>query len=128
MPLKPIKIKSRIESLIQDIKQADYAFSAFDAYKLALKLRALYKNNKKAKKYLLEIENVMKKEPEIAYLYASNILKRAWPEAEPYILGDPFIAYKYARRVLKRRWPEAEPVIKQDRVTYDYYRDFFKIK
>ena len=128
MPLKPIKIKSRIESLVQDIKQEDYAFSAFDAYKLALKLRALYKNNKKAKKYLLEIENVMKKEPEIAYLYASNILKRAWPEAEPYILRDPFIAYKYARRVLKRRWHEAEPVIKQDRVTYDYYRDFFKIK
>lgn len=128
MPLKPIKIKSRIESLVQDIKQADYAFSAFDAYKLALRLRALYKNNKKAKKYLQVLENVIKIEPEVAFLYAANYLKRDWPEAEPYILKDPFVAYKYARRVLKRRWPEAEPVIKQDRITYDYYRDFFKIK
>ena len=46
MPLKPIKIKSRIESLIQDIKQADYAFDAYDAYVLAVRLRTLYKNNK----------------------------------------------------------------------------------
>ena len=39
MPLKPIKIKSRIESLVQDIKQADYAFDAYDAYVLAVRLR-----------------------------------------------------------------------------------------
>jgi len=85
MPLKPIKIKSRIESLVQDIKQADYAFDAYDAYVLAVRLRTLYKNNKKAKKYLLELESVIKNEAEVAYLYAANYLKRAWPEAEPCI-------------------------------------------
>lgn len=66
MPLKPIKIKYRIESLIQDIKQADYAFDTFDAYYLALRLNDLYKNNKKVKKYLLELEKVIMKEPESA--------------------------------------------------------------
>lgn len=44
------------------------------------------------------------------------------------IKNDPEKATMYAIYVLKRRWPEAEPVIKQDRITYDYYRDFFKIK
>ena len=123
MPLKPIKIKSRIESLIQDIKQADYAFDTFDAYYLALRLNDLYKNNKKVKKYLLELEKVITKEPESAYLYASNILNRAWPEAEPYIMKDPFLAYKYARLVLKKRWPEAEPTIKQKEVTWSLYKN-----
>ena len=128
MPLKPIKIKSRIESLIQDIKQADYAFDTFDAYYLALRLNDLYKNNKKVKTYLLELEKVIMKEPELAYLYASNILNRAWPEAEPYIMKVPFTAYKYARQVLKRRWPEAEPTIKKDKVTSEFYNNYFKIK
>ena len=128
MPLKPIKIKSRIESLIHDIKHADYAFDAYDAYVLAVRLRTLYKNNKKAKKYLLELESVIKKEAEVAYLYAANYLKRAWPEAEPYIMKDPFTAYKYARLVLKRRWPEAEPFIYKDKVTSDFYKEYFKIK
>ena len=128
MPLNPIKIKSRIESLIQDIKQADYAFDTFDAYYLALRLNDLYKNNKKVKKYLLELEKVITKEPESAYLYASNILNRAWPEAEPYIMKDPFLAYKYARLVLKKRWPEAEPFIYKDKKTSEFYKEHFKIK
>lgn len=128
MPLKPIKIKYRIESLIQDIKQADYAFDTFDAYYLALRLKDLYKNNKNIKKYLLELEKVIMKEPELAYLYASNILNRAWPEAEPYIMKVPFTAYKYARQVLKRRWPEAEPSINRDKVTSEFYNNYFKIK
>ena len=95
---------------------------------LAVRLRTLYKNNKKAKKYLLELESVIKKEAEVAYLYAANYLKRAWPEAEPYIMKDPFTAYKYARLVLKRRWPEAEPSINKDKVTSEFYNNYFKIK
>ena len=125
MPLKPIKIKSRIESLIQDIKQADYEFGAYDAYMLAQRLRALYKNNKK---YMTDLENVIKEDPQVAFLYVLNILKRPWPEAEPYIMKEPIEAYRYAKEILKRRWPEAEPIIKQDRESYNYYKKHFNIK
>ena len=125
MPLNPIKIKSRIESLIQDIKQADYEFGAYDAYMLAQRLVPLFKNNKK---YMTDLENVIKEDPQVAFLYVLNILKRPWPEAEPYIMKEPIEAYRYAKEILKRRWPEAEPIIKQDRESYNYYKKHFNIK
>ena len=128
MPLKPIKIKSRIESLVQDIKQADYEFGAYDAYMLAQRLVPLFKNNKKAKKYITDLENVIKEDPQVAFVYATNILKQPWPEAEPYIMKEPIEAYRYAKEILKRRWPEAEPIIKQDRESYNYYKKHFNIK
>lgn len=43
-------------------------------------------------------------------------------------MKDPFVAYKYARLVLKKRWPEAEPFIYKDKKTSEFYKEHFKIK
>jgi hypothetical protein len=52
------------------------------------------------------------KSPKAAYFYALNILKRRWPEAEPYIMKDPEAAVPYANILItQRKWPEAEPYI-----------------
>jgi len=49
-----------------------------------------------------------------AFNYAINVMKKRWPEAEPYIMKDPQRAYYYAFLVMGKRWPEAEAVILQD--------------
>jgi len=49
--------------------------------------------------------------PVSAYFYAKRVLKREWPEAEPYIMKKPYAACTYAKDVMKREWPEAEPYI-----------------
>ena len=51
------------------------------------------------------------KDPQAAYHYAKDVLKRRWPEAESVIATDPKWAYEYAKHVIQGRWPEAEPVI-----------------
>jgi hypothetical protein len=66
-------------------------------------------------------KNIVIKHPKAAYDYASRVLGRRWPEAEPTIIKDPFIAYSYARYVLDRRWPEAEPIIMRDAKAAAYY-------
>jgi hypothetical protein len=50
-------------------------------------------------------------------MYATYVLCREWPEAEPYIMQHPQSATTYARDVMKKRWLEAEPMIKK----YDYW-------
>jgi hypothetical protein len=62
-----------------------------------------------------------RKDPEWAYEYARDKLKRRWPAAEPYIMRDPYWAQEYADRVIKGRWPEAEPVIMQDPMSAYFY-------
>jgi hypothetical protein len=74
-----------------------------------------------------EGEHVIKRDPEMAYLYTSVIINRCeegsgkrWRAAEPIIMQDPFVAYCYAGDVINRRqflgirWPEAEPIIATD--------------
>jgi lambda repressor-like predicted transcriptional regulator len=51
--------------------------------------------------------------PKLAYYYAKNVLKRRWPEAEPYIMKDPVSAYLYTKAVIDGPWPEAEKYILQ---------------
>lgn len=46
-----------------------------------------------------------------AYLYARDVVKGRWPEAEPSIVKDLQWAFPYARDVIQGRWPEAEPTI-----------------
>ena len=59
-----------------------------------------------------EAEPYIMKDPHIAYLYANDLMEgKRWPEAEPYIMKDPSIASNYATNVIKGRWPEAEPYI-----------------
>ena len=49
--------------------------------------------------------------PEIAYLYAKNVIKGRWPEAESNIMKNQSTILKYVRDVIEGRWPEAEPTI-----------------
>lgn len=44
------------------------------------------------------------------------------PKDELTILQSPEHAYLYARNVLKQRWPEAEPTIKRDPNFWDRYQ------
>ena len=56
-----------------------------------------------------------------AVQYATNKLKRRWPEAEPYIIRDSFYAVTYAFELIGGRWPEAEPNIIEQQVNVIYY-------
>lgn len=49
-----------------------------------------------------------------SYLYARDIIKGPWKEAEEVIRTDARVATFYARFTLKGRWEEAEEVIKTD--------------
>jgi hypothetical protein len=46
------------------------------------------------------------------YLYAQDVIKGRWPEAEPLIIRYTPSAIAYARNVLKNRWPELEEKLK----------------
>lgn len=54
--------------------------------------------------------------PTAAVCYASNMLRRRWPEAEIAIAGDPSAAASYAVDVIGGRWPSAEPMIASDAI------------
>lgn len=58
-----------------------------------------------------ELEQVLKQDPNTAYMYASKFLKHRWPEAEPIIMKSTNNAVFYAIYVIKGRWSEAEPYI-----------------
>ncbi len=58
-----------------------------------------------------DVKYIIQKCPERAYRYAKLIMKRRWPEAEPYILKNATYSYYYAKEVMVKRWPEAESYI-----------------
>jgi hypothetical protein len=66
------------------------------------------------------------KDPRDAYLYARDVIKGPWPEAEPYIMKDPRDAYLYARDVIKGPWPEVEPLIINSPFVTEYAYDVKK--
>ena len=62
----------------------------------------------------------VKVDAEYACLYALDVIKGRFLEAEPVIATDPQYAYRYARDVIKDRFPEAESVIKNSAWKDDY--------
>lgn len=48
---------------------------------------------------------------EVCYYYARHVLKKAFPEGEPYIAKSPWYAYHYAVSVLDGRFPLGERVL-----------------
>lgn len=57
-----------------------------------------------------------------AYLYAKNILKSRWKEAEQHIKHDGRLAYLYAKNVIHGPWKEAETsIIKYNGYQYSKY-------
>ena len=69
----------------------------------------------------IEGEAVIMKDPINAYCYAFTIIQGRWLEAEPYIMKDPWYALVYAKNVIKGRWKEAEPVILEHDFTRHHY-------
>lgn len=59
--------------------------------------------------------------PGWAYQYAANVVKGRVPELEDAIMRDPKYAVFYAAFVIKGRWPEAEAVIAADPVEWQRY-------
>ena len=64
-------------------------------------------------------------DPEKAYFYAKDVIRRRWPEAEQTIAKNPWCAVHYASEVIGGRWPEAEPTIATDPFFAYYYADAF---
>ena len=102
-----------------DDKQKKYINNLKLAYKMA---KELYE---KTKQRSPELEEIIMKDPEYAYYYASIVIKDRWPEAEPYVMKDPGYATYYAENVIKKRWIEAEPYIKKNRSWWDRYKQQF---
>ena len=71
--------------------------------------------------------------PKALYLYAYNIIKGPWPEAEEALMGydksDYMYSIKYAKNVLRGRWPELEQRILGENnadAAYNYAREILK--
>lgn len=94
MPLKPINLKPRLETIMTQPKEAS-----------RFAVEALHHRWPDAEPYILN-------DPFHAYYYALNIVKEKWPEYEKILLNNPkkYMNYMigYATNVLKERWPEAE--------------------
>lgn len=74
-----------------------------------------------------ELEPIIMKNPQKAYLYAYHVLKQQrFKEAEPVIAKDPWAATYYVANILKQRWPEAEEAIKTHPKLWDMYIDAIK--
>ena len=72
-------------------------------------------------------ESIILKSPQYAYLWAKDILKTRWKEAEPIIASHPQSAFYYARQVLNDRFIEGEEAIAQDvDNAFFYARDILK--
>ena len=69
-------------------------------------------------------EPYIMKEPEWAFKYARDVLKRRWTEAEPYIIKNPYYASQYAVYVVKKRWPEAEKSMASSNIAWGDYLVF----
>jgi hypothetical protein len=71
-----------------------------------------------------EAESILVADPKRAYYYAMDVIKGRWPEAENTILTDPSIAFMYARDVIGDRWLEAEPIINTNKYYASEYQHF----
>lgn len=106
--------------------------------------------NKRIKLY----ESIILTHPLYAYLYARDLIKDRWIEAEPVILTDAnyccyyslmvikgrwidaeriiytnaYASFLYSINILQERWYEAEPFIKNNSLVWLDYSKFFNIK
>lgn len=111
MPLKPVKIKKRLD-LIKS--------NPWSAAKYILQYR----------KRVPEWEKYIIKDPKAALYYAKYSMPDGkWPELEKLIIHDPELIYDYANNNLRHRWVEAEPnLLKKPHTALSYASDFGIIK
>ena len=58
-----------------------------------------------------KLEHLWVKDPEYAYRYVEQVIKKPWPPGEAAIATDPRWAYWYARDVIRNPWPPGEAAI-----------------
>lgn len=75
------------------------------------------------KKTIPELEPIIARDGEAAYLYAYHTLnKQRFKSGEAAIAADSWAATYYVVNILKQRWPAAEPVIKQHPKNWETYK------
>ena len=79
------------------------------------------------KKLFAEEEKKIASDPDVAIVYARDVIEGLWPEGETAIARDPSSALSYAKHVIKGRWPEGEKAIASDPLyAFMYARDVIK--
>lgn len=74
----------------------------------------------------LQLEQQIAHDPEMSMIYAILHLNGDRFElGEPAIMQSPEPAYRYAKHILKRPWPEAEPYIKTSEFFWKLYKRLF---
>lgn len=74
------------------------------------------------------LEDIIATDGRSSYLYAYHSLgQQRFKKGEPEIATDAWSALNYATKILKRRWPEAEPTIKQWDGNWRSYQQFFNL-
>ena len=77
------------------------------------------KRNKKLEKYLIETKSIY-----WSYLYARNVMKARWLEAEDLFKDHYSISFDYAVHVIKGRFQKGEDIIAADgQYSYNYAVD-----
>lgn len=129
MPLKPLKIKPRLNARVAEIKSLQPLYSAARIANLSLDLA------KGINIRIPELEPFIFKDHWAAYEYVRSVVKKPLPEAEPIILDDPWTAFHYAVNIKKKRWPAAEQVLKDNQLDsknfesfWNKYKEKFNIK
>jgi hypothetical protein len=64
-------------------------------------------------KRITYLEKKIIKNPELAYVYARDVINKRWLEAEKGIAKYPNLIYEYAKNVIKNRWPQDEEIGKE---------------
>jgi hypothetical protein len=120
MPLKPLKIKPRLNAKIAEIKSLQGYERMNQGVDLALDLKIR----------IPELEPFIFLYAGYAYEYIKKVVKKPLPEAEPIILKDPYFAYLYAVNIKKKRWPAAEQSLKDYHLesVWSKYKEKFNIK
>jgi len=73
---------------------------------------------------LLNEQEVLNTNSPLAVLYyAQDVINRPFPQGEDLIIKDPKIAFKYVDSVIRKAWPKGEDIISQDaESSYNYAR------
>lgn len=75
--------------------------------------------------YLIKNKHLFLLTPNLAYRFASEVLKGRFDEGEPIILQDPHATVAYARNVIGAPWKGAEKIIGTDNeAAYNYWVEF----
>jgi lambda repressor-like predicted transcriptional regulator len=73
-----------------------------------------------------EAEDKISKGAQASYIYSRDVLKRTFPKGEDAIATDSSLSFLYFKNMIKKRWPKGEPAIFRSETFKDEYLDFVK--